>query len=88
LEEKDLPLELPYVSSYEPTETGESPLSKIESFVKTTCPNCGGPAKRETDTMPNWAGSCWYFLAFPLWSKGAESQSLAQTSTQRENLTF
>jgi Leucyl-tRNA synthetase len=88
LEEKDLPLELPYVSSYEPTETGESPLSKIESFVKTTCPNCGGPAKRETDTMPNWAGSCWYFLAFPLWSKGAESQSLAQTSTQRENFDF
>jgi leucyl-tRNA synthetase len=75
LEEKDLPLKLPYVSSYEPTETGESPLSKIESFVKTTCPNCGGPAKRETDTMPNWAGSCWYFLAFPLWNKGTESQN-------------
>jgi len=88
LEEKDLPLKLPYVSSYEPTETGESPLSKIESFVKTTCPNCGGPAKRETDTMPNWAGSCWYFLAFPLWSKGVESQSLAQTSSKRENFDF
>ena len=64
LDEKDLPLKLPYVSSYEPTETGESPLSKIESFVKTTCPNCGGQAKRETDTMPNWAGSCWYFIRF------------------------
>jgi len=64
LDEKDLPLELPYVSSYEPTETGESPLSKIESFVNTSCPNCGGPAKRETDTMPNWAGSCWYFIRF------------------------
>jgi len=88
LDEKDLPLELPYVSSYEPTETGESPLSKIESFVNTTCPNCGGSAKRETDTMPNWAGSCWYFLAFPLWSKNPKSQSLVQTSTQRENFDF
>ena len=88
LEEKDLPLKLPYVSSYEPTETGESPLSKIESFVKTTCPNCGGPAKRETDTMPNWAGSCWYFLAFPLWDKGVEGQSLAQTLIRRENFDF
>ena len=88
LEEKDLPLKLPYVSSYEPTETGESPLSKIESFVKTTCPNCGGPAKRETDTMPNWAGSCWYFLAFPLWDKGVEGRSLAQTLSRRENFDF
>jgi leucyl-tRNA synthetase len=88
LEEKDLPLKLPYVSSYEPTETGESPLSNIESFVKTTCPNCGGPAKRETDTMPNWAGSCWYFLAFPLWGKGVEGQSLAHTSIRRENFDF
>ena len=88
LEEKDLPLKLPYVSSYEPTETGESPLSNIESFVKTTCPNCGGPAKRETDTMPNWAGSCWYFLAFPLWDKGVEGQSLAHTSIRRENFDF
>ena len=88
LEEKDLPLKLPYVSSYEPTETGESPLSNIESFVKTTCPNCGGPARRETDTMPNWAGSCWYFLAFPLWDKGVEGQSLAHTSSIRENFDF
>ena len=62
--EEDLPLKLPYVKSYEPIETGESPLARINEFVETTCPNCGGKAKRETDTMPNWAGSCWYFLAF------------------------
>lgn len=64
LPEDQLPLKLPYVKSYEPTETGESPLSVIPEFVKTTCPKCGGKAKRETDTMPNWAGSCWYFLRF------------------------
>ncbi|MEK7078555.1 MAG: leucine--tRNA ligase [Patescibacteria group bacterium] len=62
--EQNLPLELPYVKSYEPTDTGESPLSQIKDFVSTTCPNCGGSASRETDTMPNWAGSCWYFLKF------------------------
>ena len=62
--EQNLPLELPYVKSYEPTDTGESPLSQIRDFVSTTCPNCGNDAKRETDTMPNWAGSCWYFLKF------------------------
>ncbi|QQS44657.1 leucine--tRNA ligase [Candidatus Roizmanbacteria bacterium] len=60
----DLPLDLPDVDSYEPLESGESPLAAIDSFVKTTCPNCGAVAKRETDTMPNWAGSCWYFLYF------------------------
>jgi len=64
LSEDKLPLELPYVKSYEPGESGESPLANIDSFVKTTCPNCGEPAKRETDTMPNWAGSCWYFIRF------------------------
>lgn len=64
MEEKDLPLLLPDVAEYEPTDTGESPLAKIESFVNTTCPKCGCPAKRETDTMPNWAGSSWYFLRF------------------------
>ncbi|OGK52155.1 leucine--tRNA ligase [Candidatus Roizmanbacteria bacterium RIFCSPLOWO2_01_FULL_41_22] len=62
--EAELPVKLPYVKSYEPIETGESPLARINEFVETTCPNCGGKAKRETDTMPNWAGSCWYFLAF------------------------
>ncbi|MFA5136608.1 MAG: leucine--tRNA ligase [Patescibacteria group bacterium] len=62
--EKDLPLKLPYVQSYEPTDTGESPLSKMTDWKKTTCPHCGKHAIRETDTMPNWAGSCWYFLKF------------------------
>jgi len=64
VDEKDLPLTLPEVESYEPTDTGDSPLSAIESFVNTTCPKCGGPAKRETDTMPQWAGSSWYFLRY------------------------
>ncbi len=64
LKESDLPLLLPDVAEYEPTETGESPLAKITDWVNTTCPCCGGPAKRETDTMPNWAGSSWYFLRF------------------------
>ena len=67
LPESQLPLELPTLESYEPTDTGESPLSRVEDWVNTTCPTCGGPAKRETDTMPNWAGSCWYFLAFAFW---------------------
>lgn len=62
--EKDLPIKLPYVESYEPTGDGKSPLSTIENFVNTKCPICAEAAKRETDTMPNWAGSCWYFLRF------------------------
>lgn len=59
-----LPVTLPEVEKYEPTDTGESPLAAIEEWVNTTCPTCGGPAKRETDTMPNWAGSSWYYLRF------------------------
>ncbi len=59
-----LPVVLPDVDKYEPTDSGESPLASIGSFVNTTCPTCGGPAKRETDTMPNWAGSSWYFLRY------------------------
>jgi len=62
--EKDLPVELPYVEKYEPTDTGESPLSAIDEWVNIKCPKCGSPAKRETDTMPNWAGSNWYFLRY------------------------
>jgi leucyl-tRNA synthetase len=64
VKESELPIKLPYVKQYEPTDTGESPLSQIPEFVNTVCPICGGPGKRETDTMPNWAGSCWYFLRF------------------------
>ena len=62
--EEDLPVVLPDVESYEPTGTGESPLAGIESWVNTTCPTCGKPAKRETNTMPQWAGSSWYFLRY------------------------
>ena len=62
--ESELPLRLPEVESYEPTENGESPLANMTDWVNTTCPHCGGPAKRETDTMPQWAGSSWYFLRY------------------------
>ena len=62
--ESELPVRLPDVEHYEPTDTGESPLSKIDEWVNTTCPHCGKPAKRETDTMPQWAGSSWYFLRY------------------------
>jgi len=64
LDEKDLPLELPEVENYEPSNTGESPLASISDWVNTKCPKCDGKARRETDTMPNWAGSSWYFLRY------------------------
>ncbi len=64
LDESELPLELPDVGSYMPTDNGESPLALMTDWVNTTCPCCGGPAKRETDTMPQWAGSSWYFLRY------------------------
>ncbi len=64
MNEEDLPLLLPDVAEYEPTDNGESPLAKITNWVNCKCPKCGGDAKRETDTMPNWAGSSWYFLRF------------------------
>ncbi|MBU4274531.1 leucine--tRNA ligase [Patescibacteria group bacterium] len=62
--EKDLPVKLPFVKKYQPTGTGESPLAAISSWIKVKCPKCKGPAKRETDTMPNWAGSSWYFMRY------------------------
>ncbi|MFP4362678.1 MAG: leucine--tRNA ligase, partial [Spirochaetia bacterium] len=62
--ESKLPLKLPEVESYKPTGTGESPLAAIEDWVNTECPSCGGPGKRETNTMPQWAGSCWYYLRY------------------------
>ncbi|MEK7552798.1 MAG: class I tRNA ligase family protein [Patescibacteria group bacterium] len=62
--DKDLPVKLPPVKNYRPTETGDSPLAAIRSWVQTVCPICGGPARRETDTMPNWAGSSWYYLRY------------------------
>ncbi len=76
--DEQLPVKLPYMKSYEPSGTGESPLAAATDWVETTCPICGGKARRETDTMPNWAGSCWYFLRFAdpknskkAWSKEA-----------------
>jgi leucyl-tRNA synthetase len=67
--EDQLPVKLPKVKSYEPTGTGESPLASIEKWVKVKCPQCGGEARRETNTMPQWAGSCWYYLAYTLGNK-------------------
>jgi len=64
--EKDLPVELPEVKKYQPTETGESPLAKVKDWINTKCPKCGGPSQRETDVMPNWAGSNWYYLAYTM----------------------
>ena len=66
LNEKDLPLILPDLDNYEPTQTGKSPLENVPDWVNTTCPKCDGKARRETDTMPNWAGSSWYFIAYAL----------------------
>ena len=64
IDEKDLPLTLPEIEDFKPGENGESPLAKLDSWINTTCPKCGKPAKRETDTMPQWAGSSWYFLRY------------------------
>jgi len=82
--EAQLPVRLPDVERYEPTGTGESPLAAIDSFVNTTCPKCGGPAKRETNTMPQWAGSCWYYLRYldpkndaRAWDPAVEKQWMA-----------
>lgn len=78
LSEDQLPLTLPELESYEPTDTGESPLSRVEDWVKTNCPKCGASARRETDTMPNWAGSCWYFLAYPWWRNTETEKRLSE----------
>jgi len=64
LKEEDLPLKLPYVEKYQPTGRGESPLADIEEWVNVKCPRCGEKARRETNTMPQWAGSSWYYLRF------------------------
>jgi len=84
--EKDLPLKLPKVAKYQPTDSGESPLATLTKWVNTKCPQCKGPAKRETDTMPNWAGSSWYYLAY-LMSSGAfkKSASIENWKLEIEN---
>jgi leucyl-tRNA synthetase len=78
LKEKDLPLTLPKVKSYEPTGTGESPLKNIKKWVQTKCPQCSGPAERETQTMPQWAGSCWYYLGYILKSQKQKAKGTGQ----------
>jgi leucyl-tRNA synthetase len=79
--ESDLPIKLPQVERYEPTGTGESPLAGIDSWVNTTCPSCHGKAKRETNTMPQWAGSCWYFLRYP-------NPTLTDTAFSKEDMDY
>jgi leucyl-tRNA synthetase len=83
LPDDQLPLKLPYLQSYEPTETGQSPLSRIKEWVETTCPNCSGSARRETDTMPNWAGSCWYYLRFAQELKNSKTQELKTNESKK-----
>jgi leucyl-tRNA synthetase len=78
--ESDLPVELPEVAHYEPSGTGESPLANITDWVNTTCPKCGGPGKRETNTMPQWAGSSWYYLAYAVKNSKAKSYELKAKS--------
>ena len=86
LPDSELPLELPKVKKYQPTDTGESPLAAMTKWVNTKCPQCGGPAKRETDTMPNWAGSSWYFLAYAL--GGQKSKVKSQKYWNQELLKY
>lgn len=84
--EKDLPVRLPDVEKYQPSGTGESPLANVDAWVNTKCPQCAGPAKRETNTMPQWAGSCWYYLRYmdpkndkACWDKGVEKYWMGDT---------
>jgi leucyl-tRNA synthetase len=89
LKEKDLPLTLPKVKSYEPTGTGESPLKNIKKWVQTKCPQCRGPAERETQTMPQWAGSCWYYLGYILKSqKATPHQSKARYGARKQKFRY
>jgi len=81
----DLPVKLPQVEKYQPTETGESPLAAIKSFVETKCPVCGGRAKRETDTMPNWAGSSWYYLAYCFAGKFGNPKKVSNLDIRASN---
>ena len=85
--EKDLPVELPYLDKYEPSGTGESPLANAKDWVNTVCPICGGPARRETDTMPNWAGSNWYYLAYLFANKlGNQKSKIKNQKYENDNL--
>ncbi len=90
LPESELPLLLPEVESYEPTDDGESPISKMTEWVSTTCPCCGGAARRETDTMPQWAGSSWYFLRYmdPHNDKALASKEALDYSSPPQTLHF
>jgi len=86
VKEEDLPVRLPSVRKYQPTDTGESPLASLKDWVKVKCPRCGGPAKRETDTMPNWAGSDWYFLAYIFAKKLKSSKELETKNKKHQNI--
>ncbi len=77
-----MPIKLPKVENYEPTDTGESPLAELDDWVETKCPQCGGPARRETDVMPNWAGSNWYYLAYLIANKLENSKSEKRNSNK------
>ncbi len=83
--ERELPVELPYLEKYQPSGTGESPLANVTDWVNTTCPKCGGPGRRETDTMPNWAGSNWYFVAYCFASKLRNPKSEIRNPKQNSN---
>ena len=86
--ELELPLKLPEVKNYEPSGTGESPLANIEKWVNTICPVCGGPAKRETNTMPQWAGSCWYYLAYCMLGKEKGVRSKEKYKWDKEKINY
>ena len=86
--EKDLPVELPNVKKYQPTDTGESPLSSISKWVNVKCPNCKGEAQRETDTMPNWAGSNWYYLAYAMLGNSKSEAQNSKIKWDEKNLKY